>query len=763
MVNSQLGRLAQPNRLRFRAVLGLVLSTLLSIVVARADEPEKPYGIEKRIPWTTSHVVGSPEPPLPYRTRKAFPKLNLHQPIYVAPEPGTDQLVAIQHLAHWAGPGKVVRFKNDPDVTEAETLLELDRLAYGLTFHPKFEENGYIYFITNGPVKATNKQNRIARFTIDRKPPHKIDPKSELVILEWDSNGHNGGDLRFGPDGYLYVPTGDGTSDSDTNLTGQDLADLCAVLIRIDVDHPDKDRPYSIPPDNPFVGVKDARPEIWAYGFRNPWRMDYDHKSNQLWVGQNGQDLWEQVMLIRRGENYGWSVYEGGHPFYLERKRGPTPIVKPTVDHPHSESRSLTGGVVYRGSKLPDLDGAFIYGDFSTGKIWGVRHDGQKIVWNRELADTPFQIVGFRVEQNGELIVVDQGTGFHYLEPTPKDLPQPKFPTRLSETGLFTSVKGHQTDPALVPYSVNAPLWSDGAHKERFIALPDDLQIDFTAGRGWNFPDGAVLVKTFSLDLEAGNPATRKRIETRLLTRQQGEWIGYSYQWNDEQTDATLVASPGLDRTFTIRDSSAPGGKRDQTWHYPSRAECMVCHSRAANYVLGLTEVQMNKLHDYGGVVDEQLRTLEHIGMFKLKPVGKDKELRLPKRPHEYRRLVDPYDTKQDLDARARSYLHANCSNCHVGAGGGNSAIELEFFTKSDKVNMFDVKPNHHTFGLSDAKIIASGSPERSTLYYRIAHRGQGQMPPLATSIVDQQAVQLMQDWIKSLKPEPEKPASGAK
>ena len=185
----------------------------------------------------------------------------------------------------------------------------------------------------------------------------------------------------------------------------------------------------------------------------------------------------------------------------------------------------------------------------------------------------------------------------------------------MSETGLFRSVSKHVVEPALIPYSVNSPLWSDGAHKERFMALPETSQIDFTDEGAWKFPEGAVLVKTFSLELEAGNPASRRRIETRLLVIQQNEWVGYTYRWNDDETDAALVESPGADQTFTIRDPNLPQGRREQVWHYPSRAECMVCHSRAQNYVLGLCELQMNKDHVYpNGVTDNQLRVLEHLG-----------------------------------------------------------------------------------------------------------------------------------------------------
>jgi uncharacterized repeat protein (TIGR03806 family) len=631
---------------------------------------------------------------------------------------------------------------------------------------------------------------------MERKPPYKLDPKSETLIIEWPSDGHNGGALAFGKDGMLYVSSGDGTSDSDANVVGQDLSKLTAKLLRIDVDHPESGKPYSVPKDNPFVGQAGVRPETWAYGLRNPWRITVDEKTGHIWVGNNGQDLWEQAYLVEKGANYGWSVMEGGHPFYPNRKTGPTPIHKPTVEHPHSEARSLTGGIVYYGSKHPELQGVYIYGDYSTGKIWGVRHDGHSVDWHRELASTSLQITEFAVDSHGEILIADHRGqdkgGFYTLEATPKDLPPSTFPRKLSESGLFLAVPEHKMQPALIPYSVNAPLWSDGAYKERWIALPgSDSQIDFTSYRGWTFPDKTVLVKSFALEMEEGNPASRRWIETRFLTKQEGEWFGYSYQWDEVQKEGVLVDGTGLDREFSIRVKATPdnpSGIRKQKWHYPSRTECMVCHSRAANYVLGLTELQMNKDHDYGGVRDNQLRVLEHLGVLRVNwmeetksalireskakgmtdeqinnYLGKLTATRLQREPvfsslliappEMLRRLVDPYDRKQDLDLRARSYLHANCAQCHVEAGGGNAQMELEFTREPGQMRLIDVKPIHDSYGLPEARLVAPSHPERSVLLQRMGHRDAGHMPPLATSLVDRQAVELMQDWIKQLKP----------
>lgn len=767
--------------------------------------------IDKRVPLTTSRVVGFPDPPPPYRVRKTFTNANIDLPLWIEPIPGTDRLLL---MSNESNSGKIVVYslKDDPQTKDKELVLKLEDTGYHFTFHPRFKENGYIYIGSNGPPPEGKgpKRCRITRYTMKPLAPrgrgqgegiersdsrgYTIDPRSALLIIDWESDGHNGAAVTFGHDGMLYITTGDGTSDSDTTIVGQKMSSLLAKVLRIDVDRigePGGVSPrfhYSIPKDNPFINMKDARPEIWALGLRNPWRMTTDAKTGHIWVAQNGQDLYEQAFLVKKGDNYGWSVMEGSSPFYLQRERGPNFFTKPTVEHHHSEARSLTGGIVYYGKRHPDLVGAYIYGDYSTGKIWAVTHDGKKVTWHKEIADTRLQITGFGTDHQGEIFVCDYQSGgkggLFTLDATPKDLPASIFPHKLSDSGLFKSVKGHVMEPALIPYSVNAVLWSDGAAKMRWLGIPGDGTIEFTTNRGWNFPDETVIVKSFYLDMEEGNPASRKWIETRFLTKQGGQWYGYSYEWNDEQTEGTLIDDKGRDRDFTLR---TPTGPKTLAWHYPSRSECMVCHSRAANYVLGFTEVQMNKEHDYGGVRANQLEVLERLGLLRvnyvedtrlrireeMKAKGKtDKEIEayldrqtstrdqrggrtsslLAHAPEKYRKLVDPYDKKLDVALRARSYLHSNCSQCHVEAGGGNSQMELEFTTPLDKMRTIDVKPVHDTFGLQDAKLIVPGHPERSVLLKRISNRDKGHMPPLATRLVDHETVKLMEEWIRTMK-----------
>lgn len=726
------------------AVALFVIAGFAARLYAEDDRPS-PEAAPSRVLWHNTQLTGSPEPPPPYTVERTFEKIEWKAPLYLAPAPGSDDLVVVLQGGEAERPAKIVRVADDPATETVEPVLEMDRrLIYGLTFHPHFEQNGYVFVFSNGPWDQPDRANRISRFTAMPSAPLKLDAASELAILEWPSAGHDGGDLAFGADGMLYIASGDGTGDSDTLDSGQDVDNLLGSVLRIDVDHPTDERPYSIPPDNPFVELEGARPEIWAIGLRNPWRMSVDRKTGDLWVGNNGQDQWETAHLIRRGDNCGWSVFEGSHPFYLHRQRGPTPIVPPTIEHPHSEFRSLTGGVVYYGSALPELDGTYVYGDYATGKIWGARHADGKLTWRQELADTTLQIAGFRVDQRGELLIVDHGGGIYRLirrTEAPKEAP---FPKKLSETGLFASATEHRLAPGVIPYEINAPAWADGATSERHIALDGAEQIGYTSTGGWNFDDGAVVVQTLSLPVVTDGSTESRRIETRLLVRRHNEWNGYSYRWNDEQTDAVLVDREGAEGEIALCDDRQAGSNARQFWRFPSRTECLTCHSRAANYVLGLSEVQMNRPRGTDRRGENQLEVLQQLGALKeplAKPVG------------EMAHLVDPRDTNAALEARARSYLHANCSACHVAAGGGNARLELSFTTSVDATNLLEARPQHDTFGIVNAMLVAPGSPDQSVLLHRLARRGRGQMPPLALSRVDESALELFRQWIAELKP----------
>ena len=817
----------------------------------------KPYGIPRYVPVTTNKVVGAPDPPPPYIVENVYPGAVMDAAIVVAAQPGSDLLLVATEPS-WSLPSQILRMRDGPAPFEPETLIGVDNperqygtVHYSITFHPEFATNGHVFIGSNGPRRpgdsdprigqpgVADRMTRITQYRIDPRPPYTFHADSARLIIEWDSNGHDGGDMAFGPDGMLYVTSGDGSSDSDADLAGQDLTRLRAKVLRIDVDHPDaENRPegqaYLVPADNPFVGQPDVRPETWAYGLRNPWRITCDRTTGQIWVGNNGQDLWEQVYLLERGANYGWSLVEGSHPFATDRTPGPDPITKPTFEHSHAEARSLTGGVVYHGDAFPELRGCFLYGDYSTGRIWAARHDGRRVLRHELIADTMLQITSFCVSDRGDILLSDhqaeqKGGIYRLARRPPASADMRPFPRRLSESGLFASVAGHALAPGVIPYGVNSPHWSDGTHKPRFLAMPSRADeagnvvpdpIDVTSENGWRFPDGTVLVKSFAIDRDEGNPATRHWIETRFMLKEAGEWAGYSYEWNAEQTDAVLVEAAGKDHTFEIRTADLaahPDGVKTFQWRYPSRVECMVCHSRASNFVLGLCTVQLNRDFDYAAVLgarhatDNQLRALEHLGMLRSNwwadtvgavgdhlPPGPEDETRpeksrrvkeaiarwiapldandktipsqrsalLTKAPAATNRLVDPLDATHDLASRARSYLHSNCSSCHQTSGGGNAMFNLLYrsaFGERDlfKQRLIDEQPMHHTFGLPDARIIASGDPSRSVLFSRISRRGPGQMPQLATNVVDEQGLAVVRAWIESLEAPPRKDAAG--
>ncbi len=774
-----------------RCLLFLIAVALFSLTLTTTAQPDKEpvrkaFGLEKRVPWTTSKVIGSPEPPPPYRTELAFPKLpKFEEPLDLTYAPGTNRLFV---AGRW---GKIWSFVNKKDVETADLALEfkgakdskgepMKQVIYAITFHPKFKDNGYIFvtWIPNPEKENLPKGSRVSRFTVKGEPP-TIERASEKIIFEWRNGGHNGGCLKFGPDGYLYIVTGDGSGIADSDNIGQDLTSIHAKLLRIDVDNPPAGKAYGIPKDNPFVdkvvsfkkrsGDK-ARPEVYAYGLRQLWRFSFDRKTGDLWGGEVGQDLWESIYKIQKGGNYGWSVMEGTHEFRPDRKKGPTPILKPVVEHSHTDFRSITGGFLYHGKRMKELNGQYIYGDFDTGRVWAFEptdnfaansQSAATMATNhREIARTTYRIVSFGEDADGEIFFCDfTGGGIYQLVKAPSAKPQANFPRKLSETGIFASTKDHKIAPGVIPYSVNAQLWGDHAYKERFIAIPGNGQIGFDeitypqpspgAPPGWKFPDGTVLVKTFGMEMERGNPKSKKRLETRILhfqqfpgTQEYGDqyWRGYTYVWNDEQTDAELLDEKGLDKKLTIK----VGDKMvEQNYRFPSRAECTLCHTNAAKFALGVSTMQMNRDHNYDGVIANQLATLEHIGLFTKK---------LPMAPAKLPKIADFNDKTLPVDERARSYLHSNCAHCHMKWGGGNAEFKLLSTIPLADMGIVNVNPAHGNFKIDGAKLLVPGQPEKSMILQRMNMTELGRMPHIGSRVIDEQAVQLVREWIKGMK-----------
>jgi uncharacterized repeat protein (TIGR03806 family) len=782
--------------------------TFISRQVA-ADEPNALYGIEKRIDWTTSRVTGTPDPPPPYQLRRVFPKLGFDEPTgitFFETRPGKEWAVIAERA------GQIWCVPHDTSADRADLFLDLDPtdrgatgwglpiIPYSVAFDPDFKTNRFVYVAYNTRVGVPKAVNRVSRFKLRQLDPPRADPDDEEVVIEWQTDGHNGCDIKFGPDRMLYISSGDGTSSVDELNTGQDASDLRSGILRIDPHKQANDRRYTVPIDNPFINLPNVRSELWAYGVRNPWKMSFDRKTGELWVGDNGQDLWEMAYRIDKGANYGWSVFEGGHAHRPNRRiGGPTKQwTKPTIVQPHTEMRSLTGGFVYRGSRLPQLEGTYLYGDYATGMIWGARLEagqekadagnqkpeirdqqseesrqnkkgtpesnptpvggspglpGPKLSFHQRIADTRRSIIAFGEDKTGEVYILTFDGHIHVLDTLPHSpKPPAPFPRKLSETGIFSSHRApvpgqrrtvHTPESGVIPYTVNSPLWSDGADKERFLALPPGTQMRIEGDGRLDFPNDSVLVKSFSLD--------DRWLETRLLHKERGEWRFYTYVWNDEQTDAELLGEEGLDRTFTVRDPAAPDGKREQKWRFPSRTECMMCHTRQSGFTLGLTTHQLNRDFEYSAttgakpqavVTDNQIRALAHVGLISNPPANIGK---LP-------RHADPYDDAADLTARARSYLHVNCAHCHQRDGGGARA-DLQLLAGLDlkSTGMLNSKPEEGTLGLLDPRIIVPGNPSRSLLLHRLSIRGEGQMPKVGTQVPDKRAADMIRRWIEAM------------
>ena len=704
---------------------------ILPVIIALSHAGE-------RQPWANTRLIGSPEPPSPYIAVRAFPNLETKRPVAIELEPGTGKQLLVQYPSEKFKLCRLRRFASNADMAEAETLIELPDSANSIGLHPRYTENGWIYIGSVGPdpadAEGKKKVCHIVRYTIDRHPPHGVVAGSALTIIEWPSNGHNGMATAFGNDGMLYVTTGDGTTGSDVDDVGQDLTTLRAKVLRLDVDGAPPGQPYVVPPDNPFLTTKGARPETWAYGLRNPWRITADRESGQIWVGQNGQDLRESAHLLQRGANYGWSAYEGSRVFIESRLRGPSPFTPPTIEHDHGEFRSLTGGFVYRGARFPELVGAYLYGDYSTGRIWAAKHDGKQLLWNRELVDTTLAITGFGTTPEGDILVVDHnGDALYRLEPAPPaDTKPANFPTRLSETGLFADVPALRPAIGVQPYVINAPAWHDGASADRLLALPGISTARLSGvWATWDFPDGTALAQTLSLPPHDGKPG--RRLETRVLLKQTNDWSAYSYVWNDAQDDAELTRKEGTRLKLT-----------DREWLVPSRSDCLMCHSRAAKFALSLSSAQLNRDVVTGDHAENQIASFIALGLAK----GAAPKPDAP-------RHVDPYDTSAPLADRARSYLATNCAHCHTPDGGGNTLMDLTPGVSPDRQHLINAPPQHGAFGLTglgDAMLIAPGNAGRSILPIRISLRGAtGQMPPVGTLAVDPAGIQLLLEWLQSL------------
>ena len=728
-------------------IAGLALVSTVSVELRAAD------ATAKFVPVDTSRLMGSPEPLLPMRLAPAFPNLKFEKPLaFTYPPDGSNRVVVVSQS------GVAYIFPNRADVKQDEVrefldvrqkvkLTDFEEGLLGLAFHPKFKTNGEVFaFYSIKDIEPRG--SAISRFRVSKTDPNRVDVSTEEELLRYSKpyGNHDGGSIEFGPDGMLYIAVGDGGLRDDPHGNGQNLETLLAKVLRIDVDRKDAGKNYAIPKDNPFVGKGEkVRGEIWAYGVRNPWRLSFDPQTGTCWIGDVGQNLYEEIDIIVRGGNYGWSLREGKHPFGPKGVEARADLIEPIWEYPRTDGRSITGGVVYRGKQLPEIEGAYIYADWVTGRMWALRWDGKKVTANQEITPSALPgITSIGYDASHEMFITAFDGRVYRLEKANwgSEAAAPPFPRKLSETGLFTSVKDMKPQPGLIPYSVNVPLWSDDAEKERYVALPKGASVKFSEGGAWDFPVGTVFVKTFSL-----NAPKPRRLETRLLIHHRWGWKGYTYIWNDEQTEAELADS-AVTRTF---DVATPTGTEKQTWYFPSRSDCNACHTPLANFVLGANTRQMNRAHSYGGSSENQVEHWAALGVFSNAPANKAGDLAA---------FPDWKSGSGTAEARARAYLDVNCAICHAPGATGLATINLKSETPLDRMVLLNQTPGRNRTGPEDSKLVLPGDPNRSELWHRMQNKGTSRMPPLATSKVDATAVALVGTWIAGLTADQSSPAS---
>ena len=678
------------------------------------------WGEEALPRFDDSALRGDLGAPLPYGVVRSFPGQEFRNPVEFVAEPGSSRIFIAQVN------GEIYVFDSAMEGRAAEMIADLRGATpgffqlYGMALSPDYLENGLVY-LAYVMVGSHPDGTRLVECQFDPETD-KLDLDSRRLLFTWPSGGHNGTSLQFGPDGYLYISAGDGVGPNppDVLRAGQDCSNVLSTIMRIDVDRRDPGLAYRIPPGNPFSDTAGVRPEIWAYGFRNPWRMSFDRETGELWVGDVGWDTWELIYYVRRGGNYGWSVMEGRQPINVTWERGPTPILPPIAEHSHAEARSITGGHVYYGTRFPELRGAYIYGDYETGKIWALWHRRGERRALKEIADSELRIICFGQTHDGEITIVDYAGGLYELRPSSGNATVADgltVPRKLGDTGLFAATREQVPAPGLWPYDIKYPMWSDGLAAKRWLALPRGGVLQLGRNRG-HLPEGAIIVKTLST-LDDGRP-----LETQVLQKRHGSWRAFSYAWNAEHTEAELVPPEGWRRM--VRVEAAP--ERWRAWHFPSSSECMVCHHAHVGGVLGLRSWQFG---------EAERAALNAWGVLPPSEQPRDGERR-----------------EHDEMHPARTYLEVNCASCHRTNGGGLVPMKLGRHLPKGKLAAIDVLPERGDFGILQPRIIAPGQPERSTLYYRMAKLGSGRMPDLGSQVVDEKGLSLIHEWIESLDPE---------
>ena len=697
------------------------------------DPPVPAFGLQMRESLATLPFSAAPAAIENVELFNAFPAHTFTNPVFLTAIPGSNDLAVVEQS------GRILRFDASGsgdltvmlDISARQPMQANEEGLLGLAFDPNFESSGraYVHYTDHSPRRSV--LSRVQRSSAN---PLLLDESTEQVLLEANQpfSNHNGGMLAYGPDGMLYMALGDGGAANDPQNNSQRLSNLLGKLLRLDT----AGAGVRIPADNPFVNQAGARGEIWAYGLRNPWRFSFDRLSGDLWVGDVGQNSREEINIVTRGSNYGWRVFEAEERFDDSLNSLPDSAFTPPVfSYGRDSGFSVTGGYVYRGSAAPSLQGRYVYADFG-GEIWALEYDGSTPGNNRSLGIVN-SVSSFGEDAEGELYALALGGSIFAFRQS-EGGGASAAPQLLSNSGLFTDLGNLSPSAGMIEYDVNTAFWSDGASKRRWIGVPTDTQIVFNETGVWQFPVGSVVVKHFEYLREEGVPESSERLETRVLVNTENGFQGFVYRWNEAQTDAQLLTGSEQE---TLQISTA-SGTQSQVWHYPSRAECLACHTSAAGEVLGVNTRQINRDFSFSdtSITDNQLRSWNNIALFSTdinSDMGSAQDL-----PS----MVSASDTSQTIEARARAYLDTNCAQCHRPGGAAGSTLDLRYSIANSAMNAIGVQAQS-----APELLITPGAKEGSMVWQRMATLEENRMPPLASNRIDENGVALIGEWIDSL------------
>lgn len=686
------------------------------------------------------------------------------------------------------------------DISNQVTHDNNELAMKSIAAHPDWLTNGYIYVTYN----STESTVRLSRFTCQTTAPYTAG--SEQILIDQDNAGtfHNIGNCAFGADGYLYVGFGDEGTQNDGYDNSQHIdKDIWSCIARIDVDkkpqslipNEDDDIPrvgggstgeahFRIPADNPFLGATSfngiavspdsVRTEMFVCGVRNPWQfspedLDGNGTVDEIWIADVGRSDREEVGAYAAGQNAGWAWKEGTQNGVRSGQllngaaESAAVLTPPLWDYTRGggafEGQSVTGGFLYRGSALPELNGKYLFADYVSGNIWSLQRTLPQPTVTRLAGEIAIVALIDSPDQSGVLLLdrgnvgTNQGSGsikrlkFGTVDST--------FPQTLSRTNFFSDLSHLSPNPGGVSYTPNLRFWSDFADKSRWFLINNTADaVGYSATGPWSYPQGMVFVKhfdyptrweSFSRTINGQQVADRRplpgspsvRLETRFLVRNASGAYGVSYRWNGAQTDAALAENNG--EAFPV-GITLDGVPTSINWRIPSRSSCMTCHTPEAGHALSFNTLQLNRSGSIGKHSGNFISALSLAGYLE----------GFPGDPTNLPRHLRPDETSYSKEARVRSYLDVNCSYCHQtgGTGGGNwDGRSLLTLAQTGIINTPPVDDPVHAGDL----LVIPGQASHSILYNRLAAaNGYSRMPPLATTEIDYEGAQLVSEWIAS-------------